>query len=53
MKKRKEAKVIQMHQHTDFNGNIFGMSHPMSAVHKNAKTQKAHIATMLIPVVEK
>lgn len=46
MKKRKEAKVTTMHQHKDVFGNIFGMSHPADAYHKNPKTLAAHHTTV-------
>ena len=44
-KKKKVVEVVVMHQHVGLNGRVFGASHPIDAVHKNTKTQKAHDGT--------
>lgn len=48
MKKSKNKKGIgvEMHQHIDEQGRIFGAAHPIVAEHNNKKTQKFHDQTI-------
>ena len=46
MKKHKPEKATVFHQHTDEAGNIFGMSHPIKAIHKKFSTQVAHAISL-------
>jgi len=46
MKKNKGPKEVGMHQHKDQWGQVFGMTHPLNAVHKNKETQKKHNFTV-------
>ena len=47
MKKRKLPKEIEMHQHQDERGRVFGARHPLDSEHTNAKTRKFHDITLL------
>lgn len=45
VQKKKETE-IEMHQHMDINGRIFGSLHPTAAKHQNKNTQKRHDLTL-------
>ena len=48
MKKTKKKKVVEvnMHQHIDEQGRVFGAAHPINSEHNNKKTQKYHDQTI-------
>ena len=46
MGKKKKVIEIEMHQHVDYQGRVFGAPHPITAEHKNKKTQKFHDGTI-------
>jgi len=41
-KKAKEKLEVQLHQHQDKKGRVFGHPHPVAAVHRKIITQKKH-----------
>lgn len=42
----KKEKIVEIHQHIDEKGNVFGKPHPSDVVHKKETTQKAHERTL-------
>ena len=47
MKKSKKKKIeIDMHQHQDNFGHIFGAPHPINTKHNNVRTQEFHDLTI-------
>jgi len=47
-KKKKENKIIEMHQHIGPDGKIFGKAHPKEAYHKKYSTWEAHNNTIYL-----
>lgn len=43
---RKKLQVVELHQHNDSQGRVFGAPHPVDAEHKNKKTQRFHDRTI-------
>jgi hypothetical protein len=44
-RKHRKQTAVEMHQHIDKNGIVFGAKHPVMFGHKKLSTQKAHERT--------